>query len=195
MKHARPGLRLPFYSALFTGQRKVDVIPMLRPRSDATMIELVARKTRANVWVPIHSEYRDVIAAALPPGAVQPLALHLREDGAPWTYEGFATAWQRDLSFTAGEDAPPADRAKAEAMKRLREAGLVFHGLRKNAVNALLEVGCTEAEVASIVEMSEAMVRHYSRDVNKRRLAINGMKKLEALRPRMFPRRSSKNEG
>ena len=37
----------------------------------------------------------------------------------------------------------------------------------------------TEAEVSAIVEMSEQMVRHYSKDVNKRRLAINGMKKLE----------------
>jgi hypothetical protein len=27
--------------------------------------------------------------------------------------------------------------------------------------------------------MSEQMVRHYSRDVNKRRLAISGMRKLE----------------
>jgi hypothetical protein len=44
----------------------------------------------------------------------------------------------------------------------------------------LLEVGCTEAEVSSIVEMSEAMVRHYAKDVNKRRLAVNGMRKLEA---------------
>jgi len=65
-------------------------------------------------------------------------------------------------------------------MRRLRQAGLVFHGLRKNAVNMLLEVGCTEAEVSSIVEMSEAMVRHYAKDGNKRRLAVNGMRKLEA---------------
>ena len=29
--------------------------------------------------------------------------------------------------------------------------------------------------------MSEAMVRHYAKDVNKRRLAVNGMRKLEAV--------------
>jgi hypothetical protein len=55
----------------------------------------------------------------------------------------------------------------------------VFHGLRKNAVNMLLETGCTEAEVSTIVEMSEQMVRHYSRDVNRRRLARSAMRKLE----------------
>ncbi|MCJ2073234.1 DUF2312 domain-containing protein [Methylobacterium sp. J-030] len=69
-----------------------------------------------------------------------------------------------------------------ERLERLEEekAGIfVFHGLRKNAVTMLLEAGNTEAEVSAIVEMSEQMVRHYSRDVNKRRLAINGMRKLE----------------
>jgi hypothetical protein len=106
--------------------------------------------------------------------------LHLREDGKPWTYEGFKTAWHRELAFGAKETPPPELQAKAEAMQRLREAGLVFHGLRKNAVNMLLEAGCTEAEVSAIVEMSEAMVRHYSKDVDKRRLAVNGMKKVEA---------------
>lgn len=133
-------------------------------------------RSQAKVWVPIQSEYRRIIAAS--PG--DHVRLHLREDGAPWTYEGYKTAWQRDLAFTADASAPPEMQAKAAAMARLRQAGLVFHGLRKNAVNMLLEVGCTEAEVSSIVEMSEAMVRHYAKDVNKRRLAVNGMRKLEA---------------
>jgi hypothetical protein len=69
---------------------------------------------------------------------------------------------------------------KAVAMKRLRDHRIVFHGLRKNAVINLLEVGCTEDEVGAIVGMSPAMVRHYSREVRKHRLAINAMRKLEA---------------
>ena len=36
--------------------------------------------------------------------------------------------------------------------------------------------------------MSEAMVRHYSKDVNKRRLAVSGMKKLEAAWKETRPR-------
>ena len=40
--------------------------------------------------------------------------------------------------------------------------------------------GRTEAEVSAIVEMSEQMVRHYAQAVDKRRLAIAAMKKLEA---------------
>jgi hypothetical protein len=83
------------------------------------------------------------------------------------------SAWHNDLP-------PEKARAKEAAFKRLREARVVFHGLRKNAVIALLEAGCTEAEVSAIVGMSEQMVRHYSQEISARRLAINAMKKLEA---------------
>lgn len=185
---SRPALRLAAISALYTGQRKVDVVGMVRPADDADAIGLVARKTKANVWVPIHQGYRKVLADTRIIGignvvqirqAASPL--HLREDGEPWSYHGFTTAWQRDLTCTASHMERPSgdDVQKADAMKRIRDAGLVFHGFRKNAVNLLLEAGCTEAEVSSIVEMSEQMVRHYSKDVDKRRLAVNAMRKLE----------------
>jgi hypothetical protein len=174
-EHARIGLHLPVYSAFYTGQRSIDVIPMMRPRSDAKAIELVARKTGKAVFAPVHSEYRAILDAT----KVEHTRLHLREDGEAWTVAAYRTAWQREMTFAAADDAPVELREKAAAMKRLRDEGLVMHGLRKNAVNALLEVGCTEDEVSSVVEMTPAMVRHYARDVNRRRLALNAMKKLE----------------
>jgi len=39
-----------------------------------------------------------------------------------------------------------------------------------------LEAGGSEAEVSATVEMSEAIVCHYAKDVDKRRLAVNGLK-------------------
>lgn len=175
-EHARPGLHLPVYSALYTGQRSVDVVPMVRPAPGANAIELIARKTGAEVFVPIHSEYREILTRT----HIDHPALHLREDGQAWTLAAYRTAWQRELTSKTSKGAPAqVSREKAAAMKTLRDGAFVFHGLRKNAVNMLLEAGNTEAEVSAIVEMSEQMVRHYSRDVNKRRLAINGMRKLE----------------
>ena len=175
-EHARPGLHLPVYSALYTGQRSIDVVPMARPPIGVNAIELVARKTGANVYVPIHFEYREILART----HIDHPRLHLSEEAEPWTLAGYRTAWQRDLSCVNARGNPTdVPSAKREAMRRLREAGVVFHGLRKNAVNMLLEAGNTEAEVSAIVEMSEQMVRHYAKDVNKRRLAINGMRKLE----------------
>jgi integrase len=175
LEYARPSLHLPVFSAFYTGQRSIDVIPMARPNGDE--ISLIARKTGKLVWRPVHSEYADLIVRLAPSNSE---ALHLREDGEPWTLAGFRTAWQREFTSINAKGQPTsASPAKKAAMSRLREAGLVFHGLRKNAVNALLEVGCTEAEVSAIVEMSEQMVRHYARDVNKRELARRGTLKME----------------
>ncbi|MBP1179941.1 hypothetical protein [Methylobacterium sp. PvR107] len=50
------------------------------------------------------------------------------------------------------------------ATTTLGDDAIFFRGLRKNAVNMLLEVGCTEAEMSTIVEISAQMVRHDSRE-------------------------------
>ncbi|HWL06773.1 MAG TPA: integrase [Xanthobacteraceae bacterium] len=175
-EHARVGLHLPVYSGLFTGQRSVDIMNMRRPLDRATEMPVLAQKTGEIVPVQIHSEYRLIIAAA----KTDNLMLHLREDGVPWTLAGFRTAWQRELTFTVEPGAEQALVEKAAAMKRIRDAGLVFHGLRKNAVCMLLEVGCSEDYAGAIVGMSPQMVRHYSKQISKFRLARSAMKQLES---------------
>lgn len=154
---------IPALSALFTGQRQGDVLLMMRPRDQDTTIEVRAQKTDNTVWIPIHSEYRKWIEKAPKGDAVQ---LHLGARGLPFqSADGFRADWQKMMN--------------KDAFKRFREERIVFHGLRKNAVINLLEVGCTEAEVGAIANMSEQMVRHYGRDVSLRALAKNGMKRLE----------------
>lgn len=37
------------------------------PQTEDKVIELIAYKTKANVWVPMHAEYRQVIDATRPP--------------------------------------------------------------------------------------------------------------------------------
>ncbi|MDA9396426.1 hypothetical protein WN73_38615 [Bradyrhizobium sp. CCBAU 45394] len=160
-QHARIGLHLPVYSGLFTGQRLSDVIEMRRPREGVTEMPLVAQKTGELVPVQIHSEYRAIIQAQKSDHAM----LHLREDGEPWTYYGFKTAWQREMN-----------RPEFEVFRKHR---WVFHGTRKNSVNNLLEVGCSEARVAAIVNMSPAMVHHYSKKVSQFRLARAAMEQFE----------------
>jgi len=160
--HARIGLHLPVYSGLFTGQRLSDVINMRRPVEGVTEMPLVAQKTGELVPVQIHSEYRGIIRAQKSEHEM----LHLREDGKPWTYEGLKTAWQREMN--------------RPEFTEFRKNRWVFHGTRKNAVNNLLEVGCSEARVAAIVNMSPAMVHHYSKKVSQFRLARAAMEQFEA---------------
>jgi hypothetical protein len=175
-ENARVDLHLAVYSALFTGQRKVDVFKMPRPRESATEMPLVAQKTSDRIPVQIHSEYRKLIDAApngedTEKGKPPQVLLHLRANGDPWTYEGFKTAWGREMTKEADGKKP---------LAIMQERRWTFHGLRKNAVCMLLEVGCTEDQVGAIVGMSPAMVRHYSKEVSKFRLARSAMKLLES---------------
>lgn len=62
------------------------------------------------------------------------------------------------------------------------EPDLVPHGLRKNAVNGLLEAGCSTAEVSAITGQSLQMVEHYARKRNRRKLSDSAVEKWEAKR-------------
>lgn len=186
-QHSRPGMHLPVFSSLFTGQRAVDVFKMRLPLLKATEMPIFAQKTSEFVPVQIHSEYRQIINTLRPvPEDVLPLrpedapALHLREDGEPWIQTSFETAWQRMFKPAPHLYSAAEKRERAAALAKLRGARTVFHGLRKNAVINLLEAGCTEKMVEKIVGMSAAMVEHYSKRVNARRLAIAAMKQLES---------------
>lgn len=191
-EHAPFNLLMPCVSALFTGQRQSDVLPMERPKPSDAQIEVTAQKTGSTVWIDIHSEYRPWITMASQlyaaandermankKPAILSNALHLGVRGLPYqTTDGFRSEFQALM--------------RSEPFKRFREERIVFHGLRKNAVNMLLEVGCTENQVGAIVNMSEQMVRHYSRDVNVRRLARDGMKKLEERASEVLPKAISR---
>lgn len=59
------------------------------------------------------------------------------------------------------------------------DATVVPHGLRKNAVNTLLEVGCSVGEVSSITGQSLKMVEHYAKRRDNRRMGSAAILKWE----------------
>jgi integrase len=61
-------------------------------------------------------------------------------------------------------------RDKLKAFGTSQGHQVVPHGLRKNAVNALLEVGCSVAETAAISGQTLQLVEHYARRRNQTRL-------------------------
>lgn len=115
-------------------------------------VSIVAQKTRTAkpepVFIPLHPALRAILE-----GATRRHVTILTNRGAT----GPAT--------------------KESAIKLLREFGethgvhLVTHGLRKNAVIALLEAGCSVAETASISGQSLQLVEHYAQGRNQRKLA------------------------
>jgi tRNA(Ile2) C34 agmatinyltransferase TiaS len=65
-----------------------------------------------------------------------------------------------------------------------RGVEVVPHGLRKNAVNALLEAECSTAEVSAITGQSLKMVEHYAKKRNQKRLGGSAILKFDAARQR-----------
>ena len=73
-------------------------------------------------------------------------------------------------------------RTKLQTFTMTHGAKTVPHGLRKNAVNALLEAGCTIAEVSAITGQTHQIVEHYAAKVNRRKLGKAAIIKFENAR-------------
>jgi len=148
--------------ALYTGQRRGDVLRMMWSDIDQQGLILVRQgKTGKRLWIPLHSRLREILAE-IPRNSTHILTSGL---GRPWKEFGFATAWQRTFAH--------------EDLTAIREAGLVFHGLRKSAAVKLAEAGCTDAEIAAITGQTRQMVEHYTKGVDQKRLAVAAMRKWE----------------
>lgn len=73
-------------------------------------------------------------------------------------------------------------RSLLQGFTLARGVQTVPHGLRKNAVNALLEAGCTVSEVAAITGQTLQVIEHYAARVNQRKLGNAAILKFEAAR-------------
>lgn len=164
--HARREMWQAAALALYSGQRLGDVLKMRWDEIDGQLIgvTIIQNKTAKKLWVATHRDLKELLAT-IPRRAPEILT---STKGAAWTTDGFKASW--------------AEQMKRKELASLKEAGCVFHGLRKSAVVFLLEAGCTDAEVAAITGQSRDMVEHYARQVNQKRLAAAAILKWEAAR-------------
>lgn len=155
----------PIDLALYTGQRISDVIKMhrndLTPNGEGWTLYVKQKKTGKELWLPLHP--------ALYPVTKETGWLAPKKDGGQWTTDQFHAAWGRAM-FDKKKNKKPA--------AVISDAGLVFHGLRKNATVHLAEVGCSTHEIASITGMSLQIIEHYTKGVRQKRLAVNAMQKV-----------------
>ena len=143
---------------LYTGQRASDIVEMKRDYVPEGKIKVVQEKTGKPLWIPIHKTLKRHLEKRKIAGT-GPLLVNLK--GERWTVRGLHRAILDDRISLALEDFVP-------------------HGLRKNAVCALLEAGCTVNEVSSITGQTAQMVEHYTREVNQLKLAEEAIRKWEA---------------
>lgn len=156
---AGPQLRLPFLLALWTGQRRNDVLRLTWGAYDGTTIRLTQSKGRRRVVIPVAAELKAALDATRRRAAV----ICVTSRGTRWTGDGFSASFRKACEAAGIE-------------------GLTFHDLRGTAVTRLALAGCTEAEIATITGHSLKTVgslldRHYlSRDPG---LAESAIAKLE----------------
>lgn len=155
---ADPQVGMPVALMFFTGQRIDDVIAMSWGDIRDGAMRVFIHKKDKEVWVALLPE----LQAMLRRQDKTAVTILTNANGKPWKQGGL--------------------RLKLQAWAAERGHKVVPHGLRKNAVNALLEAGCTAAEVAGITDQSLQMVEHYAKGVNRLTLGRAAVVKLDAHR-------------
>lgn len=167
--HART--RLAIHLLFFTGQRIGDVCKMRWSdvRGDAVYVlpQKTRRKHKTPLRIPLLSELRTELERTPKRG----LTIITNHIGQPMTDQVI--------------------RRELKAFGRQHGCDVVPHGLRKNAVIALLEAGCTVAETAAITGQSFQMVEYYARQVDQRKLGSAAILKLENRRAKPESKNSS----
>lgn len=151
--------RTAFALALYTGQRRGDLVAMTRAAIDLPggTIDVVQQKTGTRLSIPIHRDLR-IALEAWPVEHVMVFAAR----GRPFSVAGFGN-WFADAIDGAG------------LTKRC-----VLHGLRKAAARRLAEAGCSIHEIKSITgHKSLEEIERYTRAVEQRTLARAAVTRME----------------
>jgi len=151
-----PALRLPVHLMAFTGLRIGDAMALRWGQIRGGVITITPQKTRR-----FNKTLHIPLAAAL----AEELERTPRKS--LYVLDGFE---ERVL------------RRMVSAFGKARGVHIVPHGLRTNAVEALLLAECSVAEVAAITGHTMQMVEHYAAKINTRRLGKTAILKLDAKR-------------
>lgn len=143
--------------ALYTGQRKGDLVAMMWAHRKDDRIRVIQGKTDAELWVPEHPELTDELDRA----SRESLTMLTTSEGKAFD-PVYADGWFADAIEAAGL---PDD--------------CVLHGLRKTAARMLAEVGCTEREIMAITgHVTSRMVSKYVKDASQIKRAERAIEKV-----------------
>jgi len=142
--------------ALYTAQRKGDVLKARWTDIEDGGINFTQQKTGKHIWIPIHPHLQEVLDATPKRGVM----ILTTKTGRPWTASNFKHAFGR-------------------ICKRLGIKGYVFHGLRKSAASRLAEAGCSTEQIKAMTgHESDHMAAYYAKGAEQKKLAKAALKKL-----------------
>lgn len=131
-----------------TGLDPTDALRLPRSAVEGGVIWAQRGKTGQAVAIPM-AERLETVLATVPHHEAETILANSR--GQSWTYDGFATAWDRFKRKHAKDGTLSAD--------------LTLKGLRHTMATILRETGMDLREIADLLgQKTESMAQHYSRD-------------------------------
>lgn len=153
---APPQMRLAIQLALWTGQRKGDLLRLSWQDFDGSNLRFTQSKTKARVFVPM-GPLAPILSDQRRTGAI------LRNSrGGAWTSDGFNTSWRK-------------------CCEKAGITNLTFHDLRGTAITRMALAGCTVPEIAAVTghslkDVEAVLDMHYLG--GRAELAASAMRKM-----------------
>lgn len=162
LKDAPDYVRLAFLLALYTGQRRGDLVRMEWSQYDGQTIKVLQEKTRRFLTIPVHPQLKAELDKAKLIKHTDPYILH-NTQGDRMTAM-YLTVLVRERAIRLGME----NRS--------------VHGLRKTAGAMLAELGCTPHQIMSILgHKTLKEVTHYTEEADQKRMGQEAMDKWETV--------------
>lgn len=159
LEGASPYLRRAITVLLYTGLRCSDACALRRADIKDGSIPLVTAKTKKPIVVALHADLEAELARPLP---VESIYLISGSRGQQMNRHSLYSAAKRAYAGLDIGQMPP------------------LHGLRRNAVAALVESDCSPREIQAITGQSLQMIEHYAQDYRRAAFSRRAMDKWEA---------------
>lgn len=140
--------------ALYTGQRRSDLVRMRWTDYDGKTIHVIQKKTGKELFIPVHPRLKAMLHIV----SKRPLMPFIiaNSHGDPWA----------------------ADSLRDAVTRHARKIGLKnrsIHGVRKSTASILAEMGCTPHQIMSITGQGLQEVENYTKAANQKKLAVAAM--------------------
>lgn len=159
MEKAPAHLRRAFALALYTGQRRSDLVRMKMEQYDGQFIKVQQMKTKKELLIPVHPSLKIIIDQTPRKKATEKSYVIFNSHGDPWSTGSLTSA----IGKTA---------------RKLGIKGRSIHGLRKTTAAMLAEMGCTTKQIMAITgHASYKEIQRYTDEAEQKQLAQEAIRR------------------